>query len=217
MDRIIVRTNADMHRVIVWASQLEGVPVKLAFPEAEISFEEEELVLRFRDEGRSVVWFACVAQGIKVVEWRCNTETWEIPELKIAAEGEKKAKMAMILAMDNTVDKCVRKFRSLMAFASYYREEVERTKVVERKSVGRRNGKRSGGGKRMLTIRKYTVSEDLLSELPEVERGKRKYEKHTESWGVRGHYRTYRNGKTVWVRPYVKGQRENKVDRDYYV
>ena len=41
MDRIIVKTNADMQRVIDWADRLEGVPVKLAFPEAEIVFEEE--------------------------------------------------------------------------------------------------------------------------------------------------------------------------------
>lgn len=214
MDRIIVRTNADMTRVIEWASKLEGVPVQMAFPEAEISFEEELITLRFRYEGSGIVWFEAEMDGHKVVEWRCNTETWEIPELRIAAEGDKKAKLAMMLAMDNTIDKCVRKFRALMLFAAYYRGEVERTKVVERKSTGRRKPRKGGSNRRMLTVRKYTIGEEVLSELPDV---KRRYERHTDSWGVRGHYRTYKSGRVVWVRPYTKGNAEKRNDKEYFV
>ncbi len=215
MDKIIVRTNADMQRVIDWASKLSGVPVKLAFPEAEIDFQEEDILLSFRDEGDSVVWFEMKMAGRKVVEWRSNLETGDIPELRIAAEGMKKAEMAIILARDNTVAKCVGKFRSLMLFAAYYREEVERTKVVSRVAKPRKSGSpRKGGGKRMLTVRKYTVSEEMLSELPAP---KRKYEKHTDSFGVRGHYRTYKNGRVVWVRPYVKGEQSKREDKEYFV
>ena len=212
MDRIIVRTNADMTRVIEWADRLTGVPVKPVFPEAEIEFQEEEIVLRFRDEGESVVWFEAEMAGRKVVEWRSNLETGGIEELRIAAEGERKAGMAILLARDNTVAKCVRKFRALMLFAAYYREEVERTRVVsriEKPGKNRKNGKR--GNKRMLTVRRYTIGSEVLGELP------RKYERHTESWGVRGHYRTYKSGKTVWVRPYTKGEKVGRSDREYYL
>ena len=212
MDKIIVRTNADMTRVIEWADRLVGVPVKLAFPEAEIEFQEEDIVLRFRDEGDSVVWFEAEMAGHKVVEWRSNLETGGIEELKIAAEGEKKVGMAILLTRDNTVAKCVRKFRSLMLFAAYYREEVERTRVVERTVKQRKSGKqRKGSNRRMLTVRKYTIGSEALSELP------RRYERHTESWGVRGHYRTYKSGKTVWVRPYTKGENSGRSDREYYL
>ena len=212
MDKIIVRTNADMTRVIEWADRLTGVPVKLAFPEAEISFEEEDIVLRFRDEGESLVWFECEMAGRKVVEWRSNLETGDIPELRVAAEGEKKAKMSIILAMDNTVAKCVRKFRALMLFAAYYREEVERTRVVERSvKPGKKRSSGKRGNKRMLTVRKYTIGSEVLSELP------RRYERHTDSWGVRGHYRTYKSGKTVWVKAYTKGNAEKRNDKEYFV
>ena len=183
MDRIIVRTNADMTRVIEWADRLTGVPVKLAFPEAEIEFQEEEIKLYFKDEGSEMVWFECEMAGRKVVEWRSNLETGDIPELHVSGEGDKKVKLSMLLAMDNTVAKCVRKFRALMLFAAYYREEVHRTRVVERRSLGtknRKSGKRSN--RRMLTVRKYMIGEELLGELPQP---KRKYEKHTESFGVR--------------------------------
>lgn len=214
MDKIIVRANADMQRVIDWSARLTGSPVKPVFPEAEIEFQEEDIVLRFRDEGESVVWFECKMAGRKVVEWRSNLDDGSISELHVAGVGDVKAKMSMILAMDNTVAKCVRKFRALMLFATYYREEVQRTRVVERKSVSPKSGGPRKGGKRMLTVRKYTVSEEMLSELPAP---KRKYEKHTESFGVRGHYRTYKNGRVVWVRPYVKGERSKREDKEYFV
>jgi hypothetical protein len=111
--------------------------------------------------------------------------------------------------MDNTVAKCVRKFRSLMLFAAYYREEVERTKEVSRIRKGGGSGKRSN--KRMLTVRRYTIGSEVLSGLP------RRYDRHTESWGVRGHYRTYKSGKTVWVKAYTKGDAEKRNDKEYYV
>ena len=202
-----------MQRVLDWSEKLTGAAVELPFPEAEIEFQEEEVVLRFWDEGSPFVRFEADMAGRKVVEWRSNLEDGSISELRIAAEGEKKAAIAMLLARDNTVAKCVGKFRALMLFATYYKEEFHRSVVVERKSLGtkiRKNGKRSN--KRMLTVRRYMIGEEMLSELPQP---KRKYEKHTESFGVRGHYRTYKSGKTVWVRPFVKGQRENVADREY--
>lgn len=209
MDKIIVRTNADMQRVIDWADRLTGVPVRPVFPEAEISFEEESIVLRFRDEGESLVWFEAEMAGRKVVEWRSNLETGDIPELHVSGEGDRKVKLSMILATDNTVAKCVRKFRSLMLFAGYYREEVERSKVVSR--VAKPGKKNRRNNRRMLTVRRYTIGSEVLSELP------RKYERHTDSWGVRGHYRTYKSGKTVWVRPYTKGDNVGRSDREYYL
>lgn len=212
MDKIIVRTNADMQRVIDWADRLVGAQIKVAFPEAEIEFQEEDILLRFRDEGQGIVWFEAEMAGRKVVEWRSNLETGGVEDLIVAAEGEKKALMSMVLASDNTVAKCVRKFRALMLFAAYYHEEVQRTRVVERTAKpgkNRKSGKRSN--RRMPTVRKYTVGGEMLNELP------RKYERHTESWGVRGHYRTYKSGRVVWVRPYTKGDAEKRNDKEYFV
>lgn len=214
MDRIIVKTNADMQRVIDWADRLTGVPVRPVFPEAEIVFQEEGIVLRFRDEGSEIVWFEAEMAGRKVVEWRSNLNSGDIEELRVCAEGNRKVKLALLLAQDNTVAKCVRKFRSLMVFAAYYREEVERTREVtrvEKPGKKRSNGKRPGKGKRMLTVRKYTIGSEELSELP------RRYERHTDSWGVRGHYRNLRSGKTVWVKGYTKGDLSKRSDREYYV
>lgn len=213
MDRIVVRTNADMQRVIDWSEKLTGTAVALPFPEAEISFEEEGLLLRFWDEGFPYIRFELEMNGRVVVKWRSNLETGEIPELSAAGEGSRKVEICTLLAMDNTVAKCVGKFRALMLFASYYREEVMASRVVSRVAKPRKSGSPRKGGKRMLTVRRYMIGSEMLSELPAP---KREWHGYRESFGVRGHYRHMKSGKVVWVRPFVKkGLADKKADREY--
>ncbi len=46
----------------------------------------------------------------------------------------------------------------------------------------------------------------------------KKRQKLTESWTVRGHYRHYKSGKTVYVNPYTKGSKNGKTTpREYKV
>lgn len=40
--------------------------------------------------------------------------------------------------------------------------------------------------------------------------GKKKRVVTCELWGVKGHYRTYKNGKTVYIRPFCKGKNRTK-------
>lgn len=121
--------------------------------------------------------------------------------------------LGMIIASDDTVSKCVRKFRALMLFAAYYREDITRTRVITRTggTKKRSNGKRSN--KRPLTVRRYTIGSEMLSELPAP---KKEWRGYSESFGVRGHFRHYRDGRTVWIRPFTKlGRNEKKSDREY--
>ena len=34
----------------------------------------------------------------------------------------------------------------------------------------------------------------------------RKYQRHCEAWGVRGHYRQLKNGEIIYIKPYIKGK-----------
>lgn len=221
MDRIIVRTNAAMQKIMDWVRGMGEPELRVPFSEGEIEFVEELELVKFRKEDGDTIWFelwihsSADTEFAKLVSWRVRTDAWEFLDVKIEGTGLQKAELGMMLAQHEVLPKTVAKFWGLMLYSVYYREEVERTKVVERRSAGRKSrGKRSN--RRMLTVRKYTVSEELLSELP-VDQPKRKYEKHTESFGVRGHYRTYRSGKTVWVRPYTKGNAEKRSDKEYVV
>lgn len=223
MDRIIVKRNADMQRVLDWSQELRGMTLELPFSEGEIEFQEEELMVRFRDEGAPWIWFELYVgknpdesiDGMdykKCCEWRCDMEDGGIADLKIL--GEHRAELGLLLAQDDTVGKCVRKFRALMLFAAYYREDIQRTRSVHRKVVGgKKAGKPGKAGRRMLTIRKYTVSDEMLDELPAP---KKEWHGYAESFGVRGHFRHLRSGAVVWVRPYEKkGRLDKKSDKEY--
>ena len=217
MDRIIVKKNADMQRVLDWAEELKGMAVELPFSDGEIEFQEELILLKFRDEENGTVYFD-MSMGrdngdwFKVVEWRSDLRSGEITELHIAGDGDKKMKMSMILMMDDTVGKCVRKFRALMLFSAYYREEVKRTRTVSRVNAGGSSRSRRST-QRKLTIRRYEIGGEMLSELPAP---KKEWHGYRESFGVRGHYRRYKSGKVVWVRPYTKkGVADKCGDREY--
>lgn len=217
MDRIVVKTIADMQRVIDWSNELRGMTIELPFPEGEIEFREELILLKFRDEGANVVWFEMLIRKdeyAEVCNWRYDFAGDKCVELHIAGRPEAKAELAMLLMSDDTVGKCVRKFRALMLFSAYYREDIQRTRVVSRTGGGtkkRSNGKRSN--RRAFTMRSYTIGSEMLSELPAP---KREWHGYAESFGVRGHFRRYQNGKVVWIRPYTKaGRNEKKSDREY--
>ncbi len=216
MDRIVVRTIADMQRVIDWSEELRGMAIELPFPEGEIEFQEELILLKFRDEGSNVVSFEMWIQesdSRKVCDWRYDFSGDKCTELHIAGTGENKMGLGLLLVSDDTIGKCIRKFRALMLFAAYYREDIQRTKVVTRKDVvkKRKNGKRSN--KRSLITRRYTIGSEMLSELPAP---KKEWHGYAESFGVRGHFRRYRDGKVVWIRPYTKlGRNDKKSDREY--
>lgn len=219
MDRIIVKTNADMQRVIDWSAELRGMAVELLFPEGEIEFQEEMILLKFREEGAGVVGFEMsirkgAAEWLAVVTWSMDLATDKLMSMVIAGEGPNKAVLGAVLLRDDTVMKCVRKFKALMLFSAYYREDIERTRKVSYQTRGTKKTKKGKTkNRRPLVIKNYTVSEELLSELPAP---KREWHGYRESFGVRGHYRHYRSGKVVWVRPYEKkGISDTKSDREY--
>lgn len=62
-------------------------------------------------------------------------------------------------------------------------------------------------------IRVISADEKLNKKL-----SSKKRQRLTESWNVRGHYRHYKSGKTVYVNPYTKGSKEGKpVPREYKI
>lgn len=43
----------------------------------------------------------------------------------------------------------------------------------------------------------------------------KKYKRHCEAWGVRGHYRHLKNGKTIFIKPFIKGK--GKIKNTHYI
>lgn len=221
MDKIIIKSNTDMQRVIDWSEKLTGEAIVLPFAAAEIEFQDELINLRFKDEGSPYVSFEMFFKSenseelLKIASWRSNLENSQIEDLSInASDPVKKFQMAKILMDDNTIWKCVSKFKALMLFAAYYREDIERTKVVHRTTGGTKTkGKQKKSNRKPLTIRKYTISNNMLDELPAP---KKEWHGYKSSFNVRGYYRKTKSGKTVWVRPYIKkGIADKKTDKEF--
>ncbi len=83
-------------------------------------------------------------------------------------------------------------------------ETQEKYKVRNRSSEKKKNVK-----KHPIKVRKvFRIDDDQLEDLL---RSKSTHVITCESWEVSGHYRTYKNGKKVWIKPYRKGKKRDEV------
>ena len=93
------------------------------------------------------------------------------------------------------------------------------TKVIEvrpKESVIKQKGNKQETPKRNIksTIKLITIKRNGVQSNPNGETGK--HNMTCPAWGVRGHYRTYKNGKKVWIAPYSKGKdRGNYKGKNY--
>jgi hypothetical protein len=79
------------------------------------------------------------------------------------------------------------------------KEEKER-KVIRKKAKSKSNNKKNRTVR--ISTTRYTINYDGE---------KRNYERHTDAWTVRGHWRYYKkSGKRVWIEPYKKGEGETE-------
>lgn len=51
----------------------------------------------------------------------------------------------------------------------------------------------------------------------EIKTFKRKYVRTVDTWEVIGHVRHYKNGKTIFIKPYIKGKNRGEVNKKDYV
>ena len=58
--------------------------------------------------------------------------------------------------------------------------------------------------------------DDVTVIYPNSYKGERTFTRHTESWLVRGHYRHYKSGKVIAIKPFVKGDRSVPVQNKVY-
>lgn len=211
MDRIIVRTKKDLDRICDWVTGfLQAMPspdteVEFAppFNKGEVVLEHLECILPFQYEGEGDVFFKVVSakSGHEIGSFRFNYGSqfvWDrcynhkfLPK-NVAEEFEQDNQWYLRYAMSWFV---------LMLFASYYRPEVERRKQVT--AVHKPAGKKKGAGRssKTLYMRTYVIDGEMLDGLPKPPR---KHGKPSHEYGVRGHYRHYKSGKVVWIKPQTR-------------
>lgn len=104
---------------------------------------------------------------------------------------------------------------TVMAYMQHYTEVRDRVHRETRSILYTKKAKHGKKGNR--TVRASRVEYRLprpTESLPPSE--SRSYERHVGSWGVRGHLRTYKSGKTVFIPPHTKGQGAHEA-KDYRV
>lgn len=102
---------------------------------------------------------------------------------------------------------------ALMNYMELYRDVRER---VTFQTVRKKNTKKKKNGKkkntRLIALVIYNVKIPLASVTDEERRA---YQRMKEAWTVRGHWRTLPSGKKIWVKPYVKGNKEKLEPNTY--
>ena len=86
--------------------------------------------------------------------------------------------------------------------------KIEEKEVTERRMPGnipKNRGSRKGPNKVRL-VRTYRLKKNWKAVVE-----KKVHDFHCKAWGVRGHFRHYKNGSIVFIQPYVKGK-----DREQY-
>ena len=103
-------------------------------------------------------------------------------------------------------------FDTLNTFMLHYGEIAFNVReIVCKKPSKKRAAPAANTGHKVRLIKSYTLKKNWKTK---VER--KKAEIRCLAWGVRGHFRHYKDGRVVFVHPYVKGKERDKyVGRDY--
>jgi hypothetical protein len=117
-------------------------------------------------------------------------------------------------------ESCISLFASLMAFIEHQNDNKDCVVVEEKAIINNKKKKKKNNGKNAKNNR--TVKIKLQQYTVKVNSGvanseKRKYEITMSKWNVRGHWRTLKDGRKVWVRPYTKGKGNDVVPKNYQV
>lgn len=210
-DRIVVESNAKMGKVIQWylsnKEWIDNIPFRAPIPSALIELKEEEIEVFYEPFEDSVLIYIWMMNHTYICKYLYDPHTHNIgePQFPDNLSEEKKRLMLILLRGDNTLYKEALKYHSLMCFAAHYENVVEvsekrRNSISKTKArkIARKSGKEVS---LYSTVYKLSGSEAIDKAIASAPRH---YMKPTEAVSVRGHYRTLKSGKRVWVKPFSK-------------
>lgn len=102
----------------------------------------------------------------------------------------------------------------------FYMTETKRVEVIERNVQKKRTSKAKKGKKptsRIVTVKETIYKPILLGSEKDTRESRSTFTRHIESWGVRGHWRTYKSGKKIWIKPQVRGNTQKAPQPKTYV
>ncbi|GEQ22759.1 hypothetical protein [Clostridium butyricum] len=91
-----------------------------------------------------------------------------------------------------------------------HRESIIKTSF-NNKSKGRNACDNSNSSKKGKTVLTVITNKNVVYKI--AKNSNRKFSRLTFSWGVAGHYRHYKNGKVIFIKPYVKGTGKRNIKK----
>ena len=223
-DHIVVESNMKMEKVIQWylsnKSWIDDIPFRSPIPSALIELREEEIEVFYEPFEDSVMMYIWMAKHTYICKYLYNPHTHSIgdPQFPSGLSVERKRLMLAILKGDNTLYKEALKYHSLMCFAAHYENVVE-VSEKRRNSISKTKAKkiaRKSGREISLYSTVYKLSDSEAIDKA-IASAPRHYTKPTEAVSVKGHYRTCKNGKRVWVKPFTKYKDKPNSGKTYKV
>jgi hypothetical protein len=117
---------------------------------------------------------------------------------------------------DMEVYDTLQKYFSIIIYSQLNEEHIIRQTKTTTKKIQSKKDKRAGK-KPKVKLLKQTIIRLNTDHIQLTEEDKRDYERHKLGWTVRGHWRHYQSGKEVWIKPQVRGDKENVEGKIYEV
>jgi|GEM_PF-5252875 len=110
---------------------------------------------------------------------------------------------------------------SIMMFINEYmslnQEHIIKQTRTHTKKTQSKKDKRAGKKPKVKLIRQTIITLNTDHIQTPTEEEKREYERHTFGWTVRGHWREYRSGKKIWIKPQTRGDKEQIQGKVYAI
>lgn len=223
LDRIIISTKEKIEHVVGWYAlakrKLGEYSFKMPFDEGVIEFTEFSICLYFKKISESEIRLCLYVD--KSGRNRVYALLYD-PKTDTYAEDKELCDRTVAMMFDiifngskNSIPMC---FKAVVSAMVYHKGDIVPKMVrhpVKRRSQGK--SKKKSRNVKMVTKRIYVLTDIETKESNNSNAKKRAYTKPNNEVHVRGHWRTYKNGKRVWIEPFDKYKGKGKKGNNNYV
>lgn len=223
LDRIIIGTKDKIEHIISWYARAERklnkYDFKMPFDEGVIEFTELSMCLYFKKMSESEIHLSLhidkdCKDRLYALTYDPKTDTYSVDD-KLSDHTLAMMFEVILNGSENSIPMC---FKAVMSAMVYHKEDIVPKMVrqpVKRRSQGR--SKKKSHSVRMATKRIYVLTGIETKESISTDAEKRAYTKPDTEVHVRGHWRTYKSGKRVWIKSFDKYKGKKKKNRNDYV
>lgn len=200
LDRIYIKNGDDLEKLLDWRDSNKDLVrnYKHILTEGVIQFEDIfEEHFKCIDLANNIIAITTYWDRIPFLSFTLRVNTGDV---KITYVNQLFVdKVYPDYSIPDLLQDAITIHASLMALMEHYQGAVETSRAISYKPPKKSN-KHRPNKKRIKIMHK--VFRIIPSKIPASSRS---YNRHTESWKVRGHWRHYKSGKKVWVREHIKG------------